>query len=97
MTKEQQYVSTELDSEKQIFQKPIKVKNKMGRQIQGHIQIEEMNVRGQFVVSASYNYNASRVGVTFSKAYLTQAEMNAFEENGSACIFEAPEITAKWV
>jgi hypothetical protein len=97
MTKEQQYVSTEIDSDKRIFQKPIKVKNKMGRQIQGHLQIEETNAKGQFVVSASYNYNASRVGVTFAKAYLTQAEMDAFDKDGSACIFEAPEIAAKWV
>lgn len=97
MTKEQQYVSTKLDSDKQIFQKPIKVKNKIGRQIQGHLGIQEMNAKGQFVVSANYNYNASSVGVTFAKAYLTQAEMDAFEKDGSACIFEVPEIAAKRV
>jgi hypothetical protein len=97
MTKERHYVSTELDSDKQIFQKPIKVKNKMGRQIRGHLQMEEMSAKGQFVVSANYNYNASRVGVTFAKAYLTQAEMDDFEKDGSACIFEAPEIAAKWI
>ena|SRR3974377_132393 len=82
------WVSTKLNPDKQIFAKQVFVKDRTGRKMKGHLEVETANGKGQIVVSAIYNSSALPSSVALAKFYLNQEQMDEFERAPEHCILE---------
>jgi hypothetical protein len=88
MKSEPQYLSTGFPPE--MFHRiPVKVKNKLG-QIEGHLEVEKENGKGELMVSAHYDSSPFRDEPHPAKFYLTQEQLDDFEKKGAMCVLNAP-------
>src|SRR5580704_17456229 len=83
------WVSTLLQPE-QIHGHSIIVKDKMGREIKGHLEVAMVNDKGQSVVRTFYNLNPDSKRGPLAAFYLTQEQMDAFTKEGEQCLLNAP-------
>ena len=71
---------------------PVKVKNKLG-EIEGHLEVERDNGKGELVVSAHYDSSPFRDKPRPAKFHLTQEQLNSFVKNGAMCVLNVPSKT----
>ena len=91
MKSEPQCLSTDFPPE--MFHRiPVKVKNKLG-EIEGHLEVEKDNGKGELVVSAHYDSSPFRDDPRPAKFYLTQEQLNNFAKKGAMCVLNVPSKT----
>lgn len=84
-----QWVSTKLKREN-IHAKPIMLKEKTGREITGHLEVEKTGDDGRMVIRACYNPSPYDGTVMLTAFRLSQEQMDAFAQQGKACVFVLP-------
>jgi hypothetical protein len=52
---------------------------------------------GKIVVSVNYNSSPYAGTQSFSKFYLSQEQMDAFEKDEAGCVLDAPEKPDRWI
>jgi hypothetical protein len=90
------WVSTTLQADK-IHGQSITVKDKVGREIKGHLEVAMVNDKGQSAVCVCFNLNPDSRRVAFAAFYLTQEQMDVFTKEGEKCILGAPVNLSRWV
>jgi len=91
MKSEPQYLSTDFPPE-MFHGIPVKVKNKLG-EIEGRLEVEKDNGKGELVVSAHYDSSPFRDEAHPAKFYLTQEQLNNFAKKGAMYVLNAPKET----
>jgi hypothetical protein len=74
----------------QIRARSITVKDKAGREMKGQLDVAMVNDRGQSVVRARYNLNPASSRAAFAAFYVTQEQMDAYNDAEGTCILNAP-------
>ena len=69
---------------------PVTIKDKMAGEVKGHIQVEDDNGKGQWVVSANYNSSPFQGTNIAAKFYLTQEQLDDFVNKGAMCVLNVP-------
>lgn len=83
------WVSTKLKREN-IHAKPVTLKEKAGREITGHLEVEKVGEDGRMLVRACYNPSPYDGTVMLTAFRLSQAQMDAFAQQPEACVFILP-------
>jgi len=89
MKSEPQWLSTNFDLVS-LRGVPVKVMDGAGREIIGHLEIENEHENGQIKVSANYDSSRMVGTVVWAKFYLTQAQLDEFQNKGAMCILIPP-------
>ena len=87
---DQQWLSTEFPKE-MIHALPVTIKRKMGFEVNGNLNVEDVNKEGEMIVSVNYNSNPFEGSVQLSKFFLTQEQLKDFTEKGARCLLIEPE------
>lgn len=68
---------------------PVTVKNKMGFEIKGLLEVEEADKNG-LVISVHYDSNPFSDPISPDKFYLTQYQLDDFLNKGPKCVLGVP-------
>lgn len=90
MQSEPKWLSAGNVSPDMIRGRNIKVKDKTGREISAHLEVENLNAKGEIVVSANYNSSPFQGTVAFATFYLTQEQLDDFLVKGPNCVLGVP-------
>jgi hypothetical protein len=90
MESETQWLTTKFDLS-MLRDIPVKILDRAGREKQGRLEIENVNEDGKIEIYANYNSSHSpEKTVIWEKFYLTQAQLDDFQNNGAKCVLIAP-------
>ena len=70
----------------ELHNQPIVFKDDSGRQLEGHLEVEKVNERGQMVIRVCYNPGAYSGTVMLTAFRLTQQQADALQRDGGRCV-----------